>query len=138
MPKARVLFDSHGYHDGDQTRHANKGEVIDVSADELKRGLDLGSLEKADGKAAKEPTTEKAVVDMTVPELKAFAKKNELAVDPKLRKRDALVTAIDKALSAKAKGDAADDPKAAGATDPDEPTTPAGDPVGDGKTDQDA
>lgn len=52
MPHARVLFDSHGYRDGDATRHAAKGDVIEVSADELERGIALGSLEKATAKDA--------------------------------------------------------------------------------------
>lgn len=94
MPKARVLFDSHGYHDGEQTRHANKDEIIDVTAAELERGIELGSLEKVSDAAAKK--------------------------------------------AAKEADEGTPDPKVAGSTDPAEPTTPAGDPVGDGKHDQDA
>lgn len=53
MPHARVLFDSHGYRDGDTTRYASKGEVIEVSDEELKRGEALGSLEKVSAAEAK-------------------------------------------------------------------------------------
>lgn len=110
MPKARVLFDSHGYHDGEQTRHAFKDEIIDVPADELERGLELGSLEKVAGAKAEEPAKGKAAGGSRRPRGRGRQSKPAEPTEA----------------------------PPAGAVDPDAPTTPAGAPAGDGKSDQDA
>jgi hypothetical protein len=106
----------------DTTWYSHNGREwhVEVGSPAEEHLLEEGAVEidgPSDGDAP--ATTEKAVADMTVKELNAFADANELDVDRKLR-RDDLVVAIDKALHAKALA-------ATGSGDGDPPATTEGD-----------
>lgn len=138
MPKARILFDSYGYvDDAGEARHVGRNEdighgpgVIEVSGDELDRGVAIGGLEKlspsdakkADKQPASEPGEPPAPRELTKKELVALGK----TLDPPLDlKESSPLPELQQAITD------------AGASIL-EPTTPAGDPAGDGKHDQDA
>lgn len=62
MPKATVLFDLYSWTDeSGASRSAPKGETIDVSSEEVERGVALGGLEAASKSAkAEEPEAARA------------------------------------------------------------------------------
>jgi hypothetical protein len=95
MPKAEVTVDTYRYHEksGDPStpvHEATRGDEIDVSTDELKRGVAAGGLKpKGSTKGATEGWK-----DVTVDELDAYAAGVGVPDYPTDGKKDAKVKAL--------------------------------------------
>jgi hypothetical protein len=95
MAKATVLTDLYRYHQetGDPTStvlEAEQGKTIDVSDDELKRGVELGALSTGS-------STSTAWKDVKPEQMDAFASANDVADYPTDGKKPAKVSALEAA-----------------------------------------
>ena len=109
MPKAVVVAESHGWREGDQTFYADQGQEITVSASELRRGEELGTLKPAEEPEAR--AASEGLASLSKDDLDTLAREHDVADYPSGKK----APAADKIASLEAAG-------VAPATAPDEET----------------